>query len=167
MKYKVGDEVVLRDDLEESGNPEDHYINDMEYLKNTAHAIGEVGILNNYMIDDWFVTGDMIDHEKTAELQTDRVVKHYTNELEKVVTEKNKVDIPADNIKPSHYRKGEVDLIESWYQTMPFDGFRWAMKSHIMKYIYRFEEKNGAEDLDKATYYIERLKEKEMEQGET
>ena len=164
MKYKVGDEVVLSD---KKGVKEE--------FKGKAAEIVEPPRMVSLMSKDYafkvegrsrtaYGSDDDIDHEKTAELRTDRVAKHYINDLEKVVAEKNKVDMPVDNIKPSHYRKGEIDLIELWYQTMPFDGFRWAMKSHIDKYIHRYESKGGIEDLDKATYFIKRLKEKELEQ---
>lgn len=63
-----------------------------------------------------------------------------------------------DNIKPNHYNKGNKDLIEMWYQTMPIEQFRGAMKSNIIKYTMRYENKNGIEDLNKAMEYIERLK---------
>ena len=64
-------------------------------------------------------------------------------------------------IKPEHYVSGEIDRIEVWYRTMPFEGFRWAMKSHIDKYVYRYDTKGGVEDLDKAMEFIWRLKEYE------
>ena len=39
------------------------------------------------------------------------------------------------------------------------------MKSHIHKYIYRYEKKGGLEDLQKAKYYIERLEQFEVDKG--
>lgn len=66
-----------------------------------------------------------------------------------------------DNIKPNHYNKGKKDLIEMWYQTMPLEQFRGAMKSNIIKYTMRYENKNGLEDIDKAIEYLTRLKEYE------
>lgn len=70
---------------------------------------------------------------------------------------------PADNtpVTPSHYRQGSVDLFETWYLTYPFNEFRAIMKSHISKYLHRYQDKNGTEDLDKATYCIKRLREYE------
>lgn len=65
-----------------------------------------------------------------------------------------------DPVKPQHYRKGEVDLIETWYLKYPFDEFRAVMQSHIDKYIYRDKE-NRVQDLEKAIYMLKRLKEKE------
>lgn len=70
---------------------------------------------------------------------------------------------PADNtpVTPSHYRQGSVDLFETWYLTYPFNEFRAIMKSHIAKYLHRYQDKNGTEDLDKASYCIKRLREYE------
>lgn len=63
-----------------------------------------------------------------------------------------------NNIKPNHYNKGKKDLIEMWYQTMPLEQFRGAMKSNIIKYTMRYENKNQLEDLNKALEYLKRLK---------
>lgn len=70
---------------------------------------------------------------------------------------------PADNtpVTPSHYRQGKADLFETWYLTYPFNEFRAIMKSHIAKYLHRYQDKNGTEDLDKASYCIQRLREYE------
>lgn len=63
-----------------------------------------------------------------------------------------------DNIKPTHYKQGKEDLIEMWYQTMTLEQFRGSMKSNIIKYTMRYENKNGIEDIDKAIEYLNRLK---------
>ena len=69
--------------------------------------------------------------------------------------------LKSDNIKPNHYNKGKKDLIEMWYQTMPLEQFRGAMKSNVIKYTMRYENKNQLEDLNKALEYLKRLKEYE------
>ena len=71
--------------------------------------------------------------------------------------------VPADNtpVTPHHYRQGKMDLFETWYLTYPFNEFRAIMKSHIAKYLHRYQDKNGTEDLDKASYCIKRLREYE------
>lgn len=72
-----------------------------------------------------------------------------------------------DAIQPNHYRQGKTDLFETWYLTYPFNEFRAIMKSHIAKYLHRYQDKNGTEDLDKASYCIKRLREyEEREQHE-
>lgn len=64
-------------------------------------------------------------------------------------------------VKPSHYQSGNVDVIEALYQMMPLDQFRGFMKGNVVKYITRYENKNGVEDLKKATEYVRRLQEYE------
>ena len=70
-------------------------------------------------------------------------------------------DRKRNNIKPTHYNKGKKDLIEMWYQTMTLEQFRGAMKSNIIKYTMRYENKNQLEDLNEAIEYLKRLKEYE------
>lgn len=59
-------------------------------------------------------------------------------------------------IKPDHYRKGKVDLYESWYLTRPFNEFRAILESIAERYIKR-DKNDRVEDLRKAAYTIERL----------
>ena len=68
----------------------------------------------------------------------------------------------TDNIKPEHYRKGEIDLFESWYRTRPFNEFRAIMESIAERYMKR-DKDNRVEDINKSIYTLERLKEKEIE----
>lgn len=68
----------------------------------------------------------------------------------------------TDNIRPDHYRTGEIDLFESWYQTLPWEQYRSVMVSHAEKYMKRIKN-NTVEDLEKAIYVLQRLKEKEIE----
>ena len=35
--------------------------------------------------------------------------------------------------------------------------FRGFLKGNVMKYVFRYEQKNGVEDLQKARWYLERL----------
>ena len=74
-------------------------------------------------------------------------------------------DDTPDPIQPNHYRQGKTDLFETWYLTYPFNEFRAIMKSHIAKYLHRYQDKNGTEDLDKASYCIQRLREYEEREG--
>lgn len=88
----------------------------------------------------------------------------FTSGMEVVIheqaCEKRRIEVldKKDNINPTHYNKGKKDLIEMWYQTMTLEQFRGSMKSNIIKYTMRYENKNGVEDLNKAIEYIERLK---------
>lgn len=58
----------------------------------------------------------------------------------------------SDSIRPEHYKGKDVqpiDLIESMEL-----GFH---ESNIIKYVSRWKNKNGIEDLIKAQWYLERL----------
>lgn len=65
-----------------------------------------------------------------------------------------------NSIEPKHYRKGEIDLYESWYRTRPFVEFRAIMESVAERYMKR-DKFNRLEDLDKAIYTLQRLREYE------
>ena len=67
-----------------------------------------------------------------------------------------------DNIKPDHYRKGNVDLYEAFSQIFPHNEYRSGMQMIAMRYMFR-DKKDRVEDLNKSIYTLERLKEKEIE----
>ena len=67
-----------------------------------------------------------------------------------------------DNIKPDHYRKGNVDLYEAFSQIFPHNEYRAGMQMIAMRYMFR-DKIDRVEDLKKAIYSLERLKEKEIE----
>jgi hypothetical protein len=60
-------------------------------------------------------------------------------------------------INPAHYQKGGVECIEAIEASMSKEAFRGFLKGNCIKYIYRYENKNGAEDLRKAEWYLLRL----------
>ena len=57
---------------------------------------------------------------------------------------------------PSHYA-GEVECIDAIKSSMSHEAFKGYLKGNIIKYIWRFERKNGHEDLLKAQWYINKL----------
>lgn len=70
-----------------------------------------------------------------------------------------------DNIKPEHYRTGEIDLYEAWYRTYPFNEYRAIMQAVAERYMRR-DKNDRVEDLGKSIYTLERLREKEIEHRE-
>ena len=68
----------------------------------------------------------------------------------------------TDNIKPEHYRKGEIDLYEAFSQIFPHNEYRAGMQMIAMRYMFR-DKVDRVEDLSKSIYTLERLKEKEIE----
>lgn len=60
-------------------------------------------------------------------------------------------------INPAHYQKGGVQCIEAIEASMSKEALKGFLKGNCIKYIYRYENKNGAEDLRKAEWYLLRL----------
>lgn len=67
--------------------------------------------------------------------------------------------------KPPHYQ-GEVEAIDSIKAAMSYEAFKGYCQGNALKYIIRFDRKNGVEDLKKAEWYINRLI-KHIEHGRT
>lgn len=55
--------------------------------------------------------------------------------------------------KPPHYQ-GEVECIAAIRSSMTKEQFIGYLKGNIQKYIWRFDKKNGLEDLQKANIYL-------------
>lgn len=63
-----------------------------------------------------------------------------------------------DNVNhPSHYTFGGIELIDVWEATMSNEALQGLYKGNVMKYLWRYEHKNGLEDLRKAEFYLKRL----------
>lgn len=60
--------------------------------------------------------------------------------------------------KPNYYKnENGKDLIEIYKENFTHEAYRGFMLGNIIKYITRYENKNGIEDLQKASEYIDRL----------
>ena len=60
---------------------------------------------------------------------------------------------------PTHYTNtdGVIECIEAIEASMSMEEFKGFLKGNVQKYIWRYAQKNGAEDLKKAKWYLERL----------
>ena len=59
---------------------------------------------------------------------------------------------------PPHYTQGGMECIEAIKAaTVGLEGIEAVCTGNAIKYIWRWKQKNGAEDLKKARWYIERL----------
>ncbi|WP_061777172.1 DUF3310 domain-containing protein [Levilactobacillus senmaizukei] len=61
------------------------------------------------------------------------------------------------NIRPDYYRKDGKDLFDHLTEIFPSQWFRGFMVGNVIKYVIRYQAKNGAEDLVKARTYVDRL----------
>ena len=58
--------------------------------------------------------------------------------------------------KPAHY-EGNIECIEAIKSSMSNEAFKGYLKGNIQKYVWRFDRKNGKEDLLKAEWYLKKL----------
>lgn len=66
---------------------------------------------------------------------------------------------------PSHYTQGGIECIDALKAaTVSKTGIEAICTANVIKYLWRYEEKNGIEDVKKARWYIDRLI-KELENG--
>ena len=79
------------------------------------------------------------------------ILKSYRSKIKKVIN---------DNVNhPSHYTQGAIECIDAIKEaTKGLFGIEAVCTANIIKYVWRWKFKNGLEDLDKASWYLERLK---------
>ena len=58
---------------------------------------------------------------------------------------------------PSHYAQGGIESIEAIEASMSGQAFKGFLKGNCQKYLWRYEHKNGKEDLLKCQWYLDRL----------
>ena len=58
---------------------------------------------------------------------------------------------------PPHYTQGGIECIDAIKASMTADGFCDYCKGNIIKYIWRWRDKGGIEDLRKASVYLDWL----------
>ena len=72
--------------------------------------------------------------------------KSYLSHLQITCTEEK------NNINPDHYGSSGIDVID-FCQANNLD----FMQGNVIKYVFRYKNKNGLEDLEKAKEYIDRM----------
>lgn len=89
-------------------------------------------------------------------------IRSYTDALFEVVlddemTKPNINDI-LDNVEhPSHYCRGGIECIDAIEASLGKDEFTGFLRGNIIKYVWRYKDKNGLEDLKKAQWYLNKL----------
>ena len=63
---------------------------------------------------------------------------------------------------PPHYNKAGIETIQA-IKAMLGEGFKYYLQGNIMKYIWRYEYKDGVQDLEKAQWYLNELIEDRQE----
>jgi len=57
---------------------------------------------------------------------------------------------------PAHYNQGGIECIEAIKAAL-VDGFPDYLRGNVIKYLWRYKEKGGVEDLRKSAWYLDRL----------
>lgn len=63
----------------------------------------------------------------------------------------------ADNVNhPNHYL-GKVEVIDYIEDKLSFEQFEGYLAGNVIKYLSRYQKKNGLEDLKKGRWYLNKL----------
>lgn len=62
---------------------------------------------------------------------------------------------PHDPVtKPAHYQRGGIETIDYIRATLGDEGFAAYCLGNVLKYVSRFRDKDGVQDLEKARVYL-------------
>jgi hypothetical protein len=117
-----------------------------ENLPERHKIYNENDIIGNYAVSWW------VDCQRSWHVKEWEEVMDYEEEVKEIL------DTVKDNINPDHYKQGKVeviDMIES--ATIGISGFEGFCVGNIIKYVSRYNQKNGIEDVRKSKWYLERL----------
>lgn len=109
----------------------------------------KLNLYNDKRIEDyyWFLVNEGL------------IGKPEQPEINFVKVERNdEVEPTNDAVQhPSHYTQGGIECIDAIRASMTADGFCDYCKGNILKYIWRWRDKGGVEDLRKASVYLDWL----------
>lgn len=60
-------------------------------------------------------------------------------------------------VKPTYYKKEGLECFDVIKSSMGIDKYQGFLWGNIQKYIWRWEDKNGKQDLEKAIEYLVKL----------
>ena len=76
---------------------------------------------------------------------------------QKVAHEVFNGSIVDDKINPSHYKTDTIECIDAIEAMLTPEEFIGYLRGSIMKYEWRYPNKNGVEDLNKAQWFTNKL----------
>lgn len=146
LLVKDGHEPFIGNNFGKYG--EDTYIHTYEDI-----SILFFGRTENDLFDDYLEDGLVISYKD--------FIKYHpmTQEIASKLTRATN-DEQTDNVNhPNHYNSYSREVIDTLQGSMTPDEFKGYLKGNIMKYVTRYQFKNGVEDLKKAEWYLEKLTE--------
>jgi hypothetical protein len=60
-------------------------------------------------------------------------------------------------VTPSYYRKGDLECYDVQKASMGLNKYQGYLEGCVQKYLWRWEDKNGKQDLEKALEYLVKL----------
>lgn len=60
-------------------------------------------------------------------------------------------------IKPDYYHQGNIDVIKFGEENFSEEELKGFYRMNVLKYVTRFDKKNGLQDLEKAKFYLDKL----------
>lgn len=109
-----------------------------------------------YRKNDGLNNEQCTDHECMYRKKTDEVINAAKEVVDKQPLSKMSFDFPNTPINPKHYNDQNTDVIK-----FCMDNNLDFMQGNIIKYVVRYKQKNGIEDLKKSAEYLRRLIERE------
>ena len=80
--------------------------------------------------------------------------------VDEVLTKEGKAPDNDMVYHPPHYTQGDVECIDAIKASMEPSEYAGFLKGQVIKYMWRYEKKwNPSEDLDKAHFYLDKLRE--------
>ena len=64
---------------------------------------------------------------------------------------------------PVHYTSGTIECIEAIQASMTAEAFAGYLRGNCMKYLWRYKDKGGVQDLQKGEFYLKALIQLEQE----
>ena len=127
---------------------EDTYIHALDEPNQLYFGYTESDLFDDYLEDGLVISyEDFIRYHPMTQEIASRLVR-ATNDEQK------------DNVNhPNHYNSYSREVIDTLQGSMTPDEFKGYLKGNIMKYVTRYQFKNGVEDLKKAKWYVEKLTE--------
>lgn len=69
-------------------------------------------------------------------------------------------DTPTNQVNhPSHYNQGKIECIDAMVAAFGVEAVENFCLVNAFKYVWRSRDKNGFEDIDKAIWYLNKVKE--------
>lgn len=113
--------------------------------------------------DEWSDDKLAIAYDHVYKNSEARLDGGHLKDAELNIEPENKPDMVSH---PKHYNQGGIECIDAIKAaTVGKRGIEAVCVANIIKYCWRYEEKNGIEDVRKAKFYIERLL-KELEESQ-